>query len=115
MYQFDYSEICEESPSQNVPKNRRLSDAIELIEAVQAAPLARMNGSAFFPISESCGLRLWRIFPRAIVTGPMLSRKSCLPTAFWRKSSAAASTSLKCSHTRGGACGLNDIAGRIFA
>ena len=38
MYQFDYSEICEESPSQNVPKNRRLSDAIELIEAVQAAP-----------------------------------------------------------------------------
>ena len=38
MYQFDYSEICEESPSQNVPKNRRLSDAIELIEAVRAAP-----------------------------------------------------------------------------
>jgi flagellar biosynthesis regulator FlaF len=38
MYQFDYSEICEESPSQNAPKNRRLSDAIELIEAVQAAP-----------------------------------------------------------------------------
>ena len=38
MYQFDYSEICEELPSQNVPKNRRLSDAIELIEAVQAAP-----------------------------------------------------------------------------
>ena len=38
MYQFDYSEICEELPSQNVPKNCRLSDAIELIEAVQAAP-----------------------------------------------------------------------------
>ena len=38
MYQFDYSEICEESPSQTIPKNRRLSDAIELIEAVQAAP-----------------------------------------------------------------------------
>jgi flagellar biosynthesis regulator FlaF len=38
MYQFDYSEICEELPSQNVPKNRRLSDAIELIEAVHAAP-----------------------------------------------------------------------------
>ena len=38
MYQFDYSEICEESPSQNVPKSRRLCDAIELIEAVQAAP-----------------------------------------------------------------------------
>jgi flagellar biosynthesis regulator FlaF len=38
MYQFDYSEICEESPSQNVPKSRTLSDAIELIEAVQAAP-----------------------------------------------------------------------------
>ncbi len=38
MYQFAYSEICEELPSQNVPKTRRLSDAIELIEAVQAAP-----------------------------------------------------------------------------
>jgi len=38
MYQFAYSEICEESPSNNVPKTRRLSDAIELIEAVQAAP-----------------------------------------------------------------------------
>ena len=38
MYQFDYSEICEELPSQNVPKTRRLSDAIELIEAVEAAP-----------------------------------------------------------------------------
>ena len=38
MYQFAYSEICEELPSQNVPKTRRLSDAIELIEAVQASP-----------------------------------------------------------------------------
>ena len=38
MYQFAYSEICEELPSENVPKTRRLSDAIELIEAVQAAP-----------------------------------------------------------------------------
>ena len=38
MYQFAYSEICEELPSQNVPKTRRLSDAIELIEAVEAAP-----------------------------------------------------------------------------
>ena len=38
MYQFAYSEICEELPSENVPKARRLSDAIELIEAVQAAP-----------------------------------------------------------------------------
>ena len=38
MYQFDYSEICEELPSENVPKTRRLSDAIELIEAVEAAP-----------------------------------------------------------------------------
>jgi len=35
MYQFAYSEICEELPSQSVPKPRRLSDAIELIEAVQ--------------------------------------------------------------------------------
>ena len=38
MYQFAYSEICDELPSQNVPKTRRLSDAIELIEAVQASP-----------------------------------------------------------------------------
>ncbi len=38
MYQFAYSEICEELPSQNVPTTRRLSDAIELIEAVQDAP-----------------------------------------------------------------------------
>ncbi len=38
MYQFAYSEICEELPSQIVPKMRRLSDAIELIEAVQAVP-----------------------------------------------------------------------------
>jgi flagellar biosynthesis regulator FlaF len=38
MYQFAYSEICEELPSQNVPKTRRLSDAIEMIEAVQASP-----------------------------------------------------------------------------
>ncbi len=38
MYQFAYSEICEELPSENVPKTRRLSDAIELIEAVQATP-----------------------------------------------------------------------------
>ena len=38
MYQFAYSEICEELPSQEVPKMRRLSDAIELIEAVEAAP-----------------------------------------------------------------------------
>ncbi len=37
MYQFDYSEICEELPSQNVPASRRLSDAIELIEAAQSA------------------------------------------------------------------------------
>ncbi len=38
MYQFAYSEICEELPSQNVPTTRRLSDAIELIEAAQDAP-----------------------------------------------------------------------------
>ncbi len=38
MYQFAYSEICEELPSQDVPTTRRLSDAIELIEAVQDAP-----------------------------------------------------------------------------
>ncbi len=38
MYQFDYSEICEELPSENVPKTCRLSDAIELIEAAQATP-----------------------------------------------------------------------------
>ncbi len=37
MYQFAYSEICEELPSQNVPTARRLSDAIELIEAAQGA------------------------------------------------------------------------------
>ena len=43
MYQFDYSEICEESPSQNVPKSRGLSDAIELIEAVQAAGVGARN------------------------------------------------------------------------
>lgn len=40
MYQFTYSEICDEFPSQNVSTTRRLSDAIELIEAVQAAPPA---------------------------------------------------------------------------
>ncbi len=38
MYQFAYSEICEELPSQNVSTARRLSDAIELIEAAQGAP-----------------------------------------------------------------------------
>lgn len=38
MYQFGYSEICEELPSHEVSQTRRLSDAIELIEAVQAAP-----------------------------------------------------------------------------
>ncbi len=37
MYQFAYSEICEELPSQDVSKMRRLFDAIELIEAAQAA------------------------------------------------------------------------------
>ena len=37
MYQFAYSEICEELPFHDVSQTRRLSDAIELIEAVQAA------------------------------------------------------------------------------
>ena len=37
MYQFPYSEICDELPSHEVSQARRLSDAIELIEAVQAA------------------------------------------------------------------------------
>jgi hypothetical protein len=40
MYQFAYSEICEELPSPSTPKPRRLSDAIELIEAAQGAPSA---------------------------------------------------------------------------
>jgi flagellar biosynthesis regulator FlaF len=35
MYQFAYSEICDEPPSESTPKPRRLSDAIELIEAAQ--------------------------------------------------------------------------------
>ncbi len=37
MFEFAYSEICEELPSQVIPKPRRLPDAIELIEAVQGA------------------------------------------------------------------------------
>lgn len=37
MYEFAYSEIYEDSPSQDVSQMRRLSDAIELIEAAQAA------------------------------------------------------------------------------
>jgi flagellar biosynthesis regulator FlaF len=40
MYQFAYSEICEELPSSSTPKPRRLSDALELIEAAQGAPSA---------------------------------------------------------------------------
>jgi hypothetical protein len=40
MYQFAYSEICEELPSQSTPKPRRLSEALELIEAAQGAPSA---------------------------------------------------------------------------
>ena len=39
MYQFAYSEICEESLFHNAsPGRREISDAIELIEAVEAAP-----------------------------------------------------------------------------
>jgi flagellar biosynthesis regulator FlaF len=38
MYQFAYSEICEELASQSIPKPRRLSDALELIEAAQGVP-----------------------------------------------------------------------------
>lgn len=37
MYQFDYSEVFEELPSENIPKPHRLADAIELMEAVQGA------------------------------------------------------------------------------
>ncbi len=40
MYQFAYSEICDELPSQSPPKRRRLSDALELMEAAQCAPAA---------------------------------------------------------------------------
>jgi hypothetical protein len=40
MYQFAYSEICEELPSSSTSKPRRLSDALELIEAAQGAPSA---------------------------------------------------------------------------
>jgi flagellar biosynthesis regulator FlaF len=40
MYQFPYSEICDELPSQSPPKPRRLSDALELIEAAQCVPAA---------------------------------------------------------------------------
>ncbi len=38
MYQFAYSEICEELPPQSIPQPRRLSHALELIEAVQGVP-----------------------------------------------------------------------------
>ena len=38
MYEFAYSEICEDSPAQNIPQPRRLSDALELIEAAQGVP-----------------------------------------------------------------------------
>ena len=38
MYQFAYSEVCEELPSESIPKPRQLAEAIELIEAVQGAP-----------------------------------------------------------------------------
>ncbi len=38
MYQFAYSEVCEELPSESIPKPRRLADAIELIEAAQDVP-----------------------------------------------------------------------------
>ncbi len=38
MYQFDYAEVCEELSSESIPKPRRLADAIELMEAAQAAP-----------------------------------------------------------------------------
>jgi flagellar biosynthesis regulator FlaF len=40
MYQFAYSEICDELPSQSTPQPRRLSEALELIEAVQSVPSA---------------------------------------------------------------------------
>ncbi len=40
MYQFAYSEICEELPSQSTPKPSRLCDALELIEAAQDVPSA---------------------------------------------------------------------------
>ena len=35
MYQFAYSEICDELPSQSISKLHTLSDAMELIEAAQ--------------------------------------------------------------------------------
>jgi flagellar biosynthesis regulator FlaF len=38
MYQFAYSEIFDEMHSQSIPKPRRLSDAIELIEAAAGVP-----------------------------------------------------------------------------
>ncbi len=38
MYQFPYSEICEEPPLPATPKPRRLPDAIELIEAAERVP-----------------------------------------------------------------------------
>ena len=38
MYQFAYSEICDELPPHEASQTRRLSEAIELIEAVEAAP-----------------------------------------------------------------------------
>lgn len=40
MYQFAYSEICEELPPQSIPQPRRLSHALELIEAAQGVPSA---------------------------------------------------------------------------
>ena len=56
MYQFAYSEICEELPPESIPKPRKLSHALELIEAVQASPLLHTSCLACFRISGSFGL-----------------------------------------------------------
>jgi hypothetical protein len=40
MYQFAYSEICDEPPSQSTPKPRGLLEALELIEAAQCVSSA---------------------------------------------------------------------------
>ena len=75
MYQFAYSEVCEELPSESIPKTRRLADAIELIEAAQGTPSS--SHELLGVLSDF--RRLWLMIVEDIPTGAQDEAGSAKP------------------------------------